>query len=218
MLIRDRKLLFVHIPKCAGTSIEQAFGVAPFEWRKPNYKNLVGWCPVRSVHMQHLSIKELVELDFVTQDELDALTIFTVVRNPVYRMISDYFWMMRDRRVKGSFQQYFDKKAQFEEVLTNQRIPDYRGDHLRSQTSFIEGFERPKVNLMKFESLSSDWSKLSATIAGGLPDLPHTNKSSSTDNDRKQKLFTRRNISMIISRYETDFSNFGYSLDSEDYL
>ena len=65
MISHTHKIIFIHIPKCAGSSVEVYFKNKTFDWTKPSYKNLTGWCPKRKIHLQHATSKQLLELDLI---------------------------------------------------------------------------------------------------------------------------------------------------------
>ena len=91
---RQRKLLFLHIPKTAGTSIERALGLYG-PWDQENQAKGFGLIQSRELlarnlssnFLQHLSLSELETLfpEAVAEAEL-----FTVVRDPWARLLSSY--------------------------------------------------------------------------------------------------------------------------------
>jgi len=85
--------LFIHIPKCAGTSVEIALGVAeqypdlglrPTS-TKPNLATLFG------AHLQHLTFREICR-NYAEVLKHPRLFSFSVVRDPVDRFISHFLW------------------------------------------------------------------------------------------------------------------------------
>jgi Capsular polysaccharide synthesis protein/Sulfotransferase family len=85
--------LFVHIPKCAGTSIEVALGVANeypeiglrVTSTRPHLAGLFGG------GMQHLTIREIRQ-NFPEVAAQPGLFSFSIVRDPVDRFISHFLW------------------------------------------------------------------------------------------------------------------------------
>lgn len=83
---------FVHIPKCGGTSIEVAIGVAENYPRlglertstAPDYDHLFGG------GLQHLSAREMRQSYTAQWNALDF--VFSVVRDPVDRFLSQFCW------------------------------------------------------------------------------------------------------------------------------
>ena len=64
MISHQHKIIFIHIPKCAGSSIKDYYFNSPqLDWKTPNYDLLYGWCPKRKIHLQHATSKQLLETD-----------------------------------------------------------------------------------------------------------------------------------------------------------
>ena len=91
---RQRKLVFLHIPKTAGSSIEQALGLFG-PWQTENLDTGFGFIQSRDLLARNLSSNFLQHL---TLSELDALfpsvmreaKVFTVVRDPWQRLLSSF--------------------------------------------------------------------------------------------------------------------------------
>ncbi len=87
-----RNVIFVHIPKCAGTSIEVALGWAsayPRIGREitktvPNFMTLFGG------DLQHLTIREIAE--YFLSSKTSNYFCFAIVRNPFDRLASHFLW------------------------------------------------------------------------------------------------------------------------------
>lgn len=155
MFCPDRNLLFVHIPKTAGTSVERLLAPDLVASRQVDYTRLIGWCPDRQVHLQHCSLRQLVELDLLPERVLRSATVFTVVRSPRERAVSDYLWFCREGTY-GSFLSYLRVSGPFARLADPSLGPTYRGDHFRTQRWFIEGYEGVVDQIVRFESLATD--------------------------------------------------------------
>ena len=91
---RQRRLVFLHIPKAAGTSIEQALGMYG-PWHQENQASGFGLIQSRDLlarnlssnFLQHLTLPELEQL---FPDALENAAIFTVVRDPWQRLLSSF--------------------------------------------------------------------------------------------------------------------------------
>ena len=138
MISHEHKCIFIHIPKTAGSSVNRYLGNNNFlDWKKPNYEVLYGWCPIRKIHLQHATPSQLLETELISIEQWKSYYKFTFVRNPWDRAYSDYLWMMKDRKVKGSFKQYITKSGAFKKVLGDRSDKFYRGDHLLPQQTYL---------------------------------------------------------------------------------
>lgn len=88
----DVNLLFIHIPKTGGTSLECYF--ASKYNIALNTNALVGFAPHMGLpsSLQHLTITQIIQNQAEFNIDLNQLKIITVVRNPYERTISDLFW------------------------------------------------------------------------------------------------------------------------------
>ena len=91
---RARKLLFVHIPKTAGTSVEELLGLRG-PWQKENISTCFGL--IQSLPLLQESFKSnflllltLSELSRLLGSDLQGCIPFAVVRDPWTRLISSY--------------------------------------------------------------------------------------------------------------------------------
>ena len=91
---RQRRLVFLHIPKTAGTSIEQALGLHG-PWDQENLATGFGLVQNRDLlarnlssnFLQHLSLREVEAL---FPEALEEAQLFTVVRDPWARLLSSF--------------------------------------------------------------------------------------------------------------------------------
>lgn len=162
---RQAKLIFVHIPKTAGTSIEVALNIFG-DWRNENLLNLFGQIKsprllrknFSSNFLQHL---QLYEIKYLLGAEFADYEIFTVVRDPWTRFLSSF------RRKDPDLCTYVRWRSLCE--LEDLSLSDYfkiarwaRHPHLNSQVSFFRpasnslslGDVLKKVRIFRFEELS----------------------------------------------------------------
>ena len=91
---RQAKLIFVHIPKTAGTSIELALNLHG-DWRHENLHSLFGQIKSHALLRQNLTSNflqhlKLHEIQALMGDEFADYEIFTVVRDPWTRFLSSF--------------------------------------------------------------------------------------------------------------------------------
>ncbi|WP_298758847.1 sulfotransferase family 2 domain-containing protein [uncultured Psychroserpens sp.] len=161
MIDHKHKIIFIHIPKCAGTSVYKFFNPdVKFDFRTPNYDIHYGWCPDRKIHMQHATSKQLVELDLISPEQWNTYFKFTFIRNPWDRVYSDYLWIRKTAKINDTFINYLNKSGSFSSILNDDTNFDYRGDHLRPQTDFFNDDQYKMDFIGNFETFSVDMEKI----------------------------------------------------------
>jgi len=96
MISHPHKTIFIHIPKCAGQSIESAFlEDLGLDWStraplllRPNSNTKIG--PPR---LAHLTARQYVEYHYVSEELFKSYYSFSVLRDPIDRVISTYNYM-----------------------------------------------------------------------------------------------------------------------------
>ena len=213
----QKKFIFIHIPKCAGSSIKDHFfkGVE-VDWKTPNYDLLYGWCPQRKLHLQHATARQLVEEGLVSEENWKEYYKFTFVRNPWDRAYSDYLWIMKDSGVRGTFEQYMHSTGPFEELFTNQETKNYRGDHKTLQTEFfgIEGHYKLDF-LGRFETLVEDMGKLKEYLNFSTPFQQHSKKNV-TRKEHYSFFYGKRERELVEYFYKEDIRILRYSFDNKN--
>lgn len=216
MISHKYKCIFIHIPKCAGSSIFKFLNPnLSLDWREPNYEVLFGWCPKRQLHLQHATAKQLLETDLITEKQWTTYFKFTFVRNPWDRALSDYIWMQKDRNAKGSFKDFLLKRGVFEKVLRDDSNMSYRGDHLLSQSSFfdLKGFYALDY-IGRFENLEKNIVELREILAINEEFNQHEKKSKS--NFKHYSFFyTKSKKRLVEDIYFKDIERFGYDFSDQ---
>jgi len=210
MISHEHKIIFIHIPKCAGSSIEVYFKQKPFDWTKPNYKNLTGWCPKRKIHLQHATAKQLLDLDLINLKTWNSYYKFSIVRNPWSKSLSDYLWMNRNYMFKSTFNDYLNSSGRFKDILNDSSIKQYRGDHLMSQKDFISLNGKIVVDkIIRFENIKDEFKELSNKL--NLPSelLPHDKKGKKRFSHYSH-FYSDNEIELIREKYSNDIDFFNY--------
>jgi hypothetical protein len=93
---QNHRLVHLHIPKTAGTTLETQFAeLGDMHWNTRSWYGRIKRAD-RWYEDHHLSLNELRDL---SNGNISGLDILAVVRNPYQRLISEYHW--RHRRVFG---------------------------------------------------------------------------------------------------------------------
>jgi hypothetical protein len=190
----NRKIAFIHIPKTAGSTIEKALGLQNIEnlYQEKKFKNYLV-CP------QHLTCGELSnEIDLAGYD------IFTIVRNPYDRLVSEFYhmknneWLFKLRDLP--FQDFIYSILDLDPI---ERKYIFDG-HLEPQCSFIENWQ-DKTKVFKYENLIECFEYLDSMY--GPLQFGHEKKC------HKEKIYnwTSELKQAVYSLYWQDFEKFEYS-------
>lgn len=188
------KLLFIHIPKSGGTSIER---LLEQKGDPAGLFTATGSIFINGHTPQHCTYRELEDLNLVTDD----VRIFTVVRNPVERTLSEYFYLKTHRpdidKLYRSFDGFLDYflNSRNASLFDNHNLTnfDYLVDHSGSISKRITVF--PYFDTSGIESFIG---------YRGLNDLTiyRTQKEDMNIRDRQMK--------RILKYFEKDFEYFRY--------
>ncbi|WP_339703440.1 sulfotransferase family 2 domain-containing protein [uncultured Marixanthomonas sp.] len=215
MISHEHKCIFIHIPKTAGTSINEFFhpGVK-FKVATPDYERLFGWCPKRRLHMQHATSKQLLETELITEEQWNAYFKFTFVRNPWDRAYSDYLWIQSYAGVKGSFNDYLNRTNEFSRILNDNSNYDYLGDHLLNQTDFFDFEGKYKLDFIgRFENFDADIALILKQLS--IKEKFELHKNKSERHLHYSNFYTKSRMKKVKNIYERDISLLEYSFEDE---
>ncbi|WP_179346229.1 sulfotransferase family 2 domain-containing protein [Winogradskyella ursingii] len=213
MVFHKQKCIFIHIPKCAGSSILKFFEPeTKFYNDQPDYNILYGWCPDRKIHLQHATSKELLETNLIDQQTWDNYYKFTFVRNPWDRAYSDYLWMKKELKTEGPFKDFLLQRGNFKKRLTKKNI-DFRGDHLYPQTDFFDINGKYEMDFVgRFEFFNQDISFIISQLNLNRKFDVHVNKSKSRFN-HYSKFYNKKKKNMVAQLYAKDIEKLNYSFE-----
>ncbi|WP_462152143.1 sulfotransferase family 2 domain-containing protein [Pseudoalteromonas xiamenensis] len=196
MISHSHTALFVHIPKAAGQSVEQAFiDDLGLSWEnreslllKPNQDKHKG--PPR---LAHLTAQEYLKFGYLTQTQFDEFFKFTVVRNPWDRLLSEYNY----RKALG-LPLY---QCEFKRFVL-ERLPKVADDnydngqdlyrHIIPQTHFIfdDNDNRMVDFVARFEHLERDFYTIAQRVGLKVLVLPHKNATAALKPSLTQRMLS----------------------------
>jgi hypothetical protein len=200
MIVDDLNCIFVHIPKCAGISIESFF--------RKSGSLYMEWDEVNKIWMQHATASQIKDLYCQKYEDYFS---FTFVRNPWCRTLSDYFWMKRNLNLEDSFKNYLLLKGNFD--TQRLRYPHLnkkgRGDHVIPQCDFIlnSNGEQMVDFIGKLENLEEDFNTICDKIGIPRKQLPHKNK---TKHKHYTEYYDDETKQIVAEKYAKDIKYFGY--------
>ena len=203
----NRNVVFVHIPKTAGTAIELALGIKA---EGTNHGNIL-WGPAdvrRGGSKQHYTYGEIL----AERPEVVKWPAFAVVRNPWDRMVSGWAHHAKWKSEVGSFSNFVELAKR--EVFENNN-PNWLDGYVRIQSDFIRGYEE-KVHVLRFEDLQEEFNALTAIVdelADVEPQLPRTaGRLESTGTGPDYRIHYDDKLKETVSLlYREDIQKFGYS-------
>ena len=191
-----KKCIFIHIPKTAGTSIEQ--------FLKDKGKHSIDYLGVRNNRsLHHLTAYELkMEIPGI----FNNCYKFSIVRNPYDRLLSEYYWTP----IPNVGYKYGRTKKQFLNYVTNvidnkKYLDNIYNDHFIPQHVFLYNKKKILIDqLFKYEDLewTVEYLKKKLDIENGLPVINKTHAKKEGWNERQKE--------RIYNLYKNDFIIFNY--------
>jgi chondroitin 4-sulfotransferase 11 len=185
------KLIFIHIPKNAGISIEEAlFG-------------------------KKIGHKSILQFEAHNEKKYDEYFKFTVVRNPFDRLVSAFHFLKKgginpvDKKWSDKNLMNIDDFESFVYKLKDKKFAKkvLNQQHFRPQYKYLVT-SKGTLNIdliMKFENLSSDFVKLTDMINMKDKTLEHKNKS---DRNSWEEYYDENSKELIHKLYQKDFELF----------
>ena len=172
MLSHHHKTIFVHVPKCAGQSVEMAYlGDLGLTWetRAPLLLRFNDRSELGPPRLAHLLAKDYVKFHYVSNELFERYFKFAIVRNPWSRAVSLY--------------KHLDFNMPFKSFATDWLA----GEFALAEKSKIFWFIRPQRDfltdqgktivddILRFEDLASEFGRI-RRVTGLKSQLPHVNK------------------------------------------
>ena len=215
----QHRCIFVHIPKCAGTSIESALsmhvdkkdvGIVPDRDRYFDAEHLWG------NRAQHFTIHQIRE--HMEPEAFEAYFKFTFVRNPWDRFVSFVAWKQNRKGEKKWIEGKYPEKSEFYVALGRLLLSRLTGKkvhlHLKEQWRYVcDADGRLMMDFVgKFENLEDDWARVCEQLGINRP-LEKRMRSKHHEYPAYYNFLTRRLVGWL---YRRDVRLFGYTFDNSD--
>jgi hypothetical protein len=199
-------LLFIHIPKTGGESLEKYFSEL---YTIPLDNNSIYWFIAEDIKLehnlsvnsslQHLTYQTIMKYKEFFSIDMNDLEILTIVRNPYERIVSDLFWWNKITIDTSPAEVYEIIKTYLTEALDNHNIPQHlflmdKNDQLLKN-----------VTILHTETLTNDMIKLGHTRFN-----VRTNCNKHTVN--YYEYLNDSSIRLINSFYKDDFKLLNYDV------
>lgn len=204
----DLGVIFVHIPKTAGTSLEFALnmhgditdvGLEKYLYQEKNLHNLFG------KGLQHLSIRQIQ--NSISKEIFSRYLKFSIVRNPYDRLVSFVAWQgdkwhNKQLLSKEGFQ-LFIERSQRKFWRSKSILPVPQSQFLYFRGRMMMDF------VLRFESLEKDAERLSELLQTEIL-LEYRMNSNHLD---YRSYYDEKSIKWVRKVYRKDFEYFSYDVN-----
>lgn len=226
MISHKYRCIHIHIPKCAGTSIEKALGhfdghlgrngqdhrtIRMIEQPWLTLHSLKSFSNVKEIFrkIRHKMITKTnpKNHEIVTAEQFKKYFKFTVVRNPYSRVYSWYNNVIRD-----------DIQLNYYGISKDIEFPEYlkrclkKSHMMKQQVYWLKNF-KGKINLDyigRFENIDDVFQKILKNLYIEKISFPHEQKSPKFDYKRYYNDFS---IDLVSKFYKDDLEIFNYKFD-----
>lgn len=197
MIDHQTKTVFIHVPKCGGTSIESSFNVSA---RSRDDERATGWSGKRKMFLQHATARQIRKWYPETND----YTFFTFVRNPYDKLVSTYHYFKRLNILRvSSFKEFVctEKPVRKYNINKPHFISQHEYTHSKSGEQLVQ-------HIGRFEQLQQDFDNMCKYLNITVQMLPHENKS-------KHHVYTKyyddETRAIVSERFAKDLELFKYT-------
>ena len=206
---KKKNLLFIHIPKTGGTVIEDEIKNVYKQTIYSGYTNNILDSPYNKFSLQH----QFYTILYKYQDKLDInfnnIKIFSVVRNPYDRIISDLLWWKRKKKYPEFKINYNDTEEIYNFIKNNYLNRDDLDNHNQPQYKFITDENLnliSNIQIFKCETLNDANDELNEFLGFNI------NIKRENVNKNYSKFLNKKSVLLINDFYKKDFELFNYKL------
>jgi len=209
MISHEYKCIFIHIPKCAGTSVDCLL----------SGKSFMQWDEQNKIWLQHATAKQIKEW-YCSEEVFNNYFKFTIIRNPFERVVSSYSRLSPRRKIpmnKAAFRDFVLMQGPFKKTLDKNKSGERYSRHHQLIPACDFLFDDNNHLLVDFvvryEQLEKDWEVVCKKI--GLPKKNlHKNKGI---HKHYSSYYDEHTKKVIEERYKRDISFFNYKFENQGY-
>lgn len=202
----DNKIIFIHIPKTAGSSVLDIINTNVNYLYKGHAEKIIYITKYYFLNQPVIDYSELSPKSWFQNN----LKSFAIIRNPYYRLISAYNYIIDPDLNKGpnasKYRNLLLKYENFSDFLKDLEYVQTQIVHFVPQYIFLcNEHDTIIVNkVIKFENLREELVSFDPIFEK----LKHKNKSEEITSD---VFLTKKNMKIIYNAYKKDFEIFNYS-------
>ncbi len=202
MILDDQKLIYIHIPKTGGNSVERAFSVP--RWQRRGLIDAPFEVDTVEAETEPHLPASLLQRSF--PERFDSYFKACFVRNPWDRIVSAYSWLREIRGLPVTFADWI--AGDFEATPPRELNLFIRPDLLDWIT--VDG--RVAMDFIgRFESIESDFAALCRAAGIERPRLRHWN---ARRHHHYSLYYDDRSRAMIGERYQREIDHFDFKFES----
>jgi hypothetical protein len=218
IISNSRKFIFVHIPKCGGTTVSNMLErfIRPQDITL-NLNPHIGWDRYIDAYrdkyglFKHSTAAEIAQA--MGTKFFSEYTVFTFCRNPFARLYSAFnFTLQADARYRPNSERYkIIKDMNFDEFIKSPYVQDYKMIQTKPQNNWIKGSPVP-VRAFKLENIDQSLPWLMKKYYGVVDLEPiRVKRLNYSTNPFDWTKISEESEEIIRSHYAVDFKQFGYS-------
>jgi hypothetical protein len=213
MISHKHKCIFIHIPKCAGSTIDHLLIHNKKKWRRhdrSNFKNIHG-SPFCYPHRRFIKNNP----DFF---------IFTSVRNPWDRAVSSFFYSSsmsktkhkKEYRIKASKYEMNNEKP-FQNFIKDSRkliskAANRSSEWVKQSAYLRRNFDYNKV--IRFENFEVEAKEVLNKLSIEVESLPRIRKSHQRQGEHYSLFYDDDSMNIIGEIYKEDINSLSYSFEN----
>jgi len=215
MICHKHKCIFIHIAKCAGTSVENAFG---YYINTPGALEAhLGWDEKHKLYRQHATPQQLIDLGILKLEHWDSYYKFIIYRNSWSKLISDFFWISKTNNVQDSFENFSLKRGNFYKILNDTRQSYYCGDHLYLQKDyfFLDGKQIKYDTVIDFNNISEGFHQVIKDLDLNLDFFEKKSNVAKRQKEHYSYYYTLKSKRLVHKLYQEDINYFNFKFTNK---